>query len=138
MMDINEMQAGREMDVKIAELMGWIWITEDDDQPDQIPYLIDPDEDSYLVYYPKVAEKFPAVYPSQGLPPFSTDIAAAWLVVEKFLDQHDFDLNNLMDNDGEWMATIKPLNSDEYVMAKADTAPLAICRAALLARRGND
>jgi hypothetical protein len=72
---------------------------------------------------------------NKGFRPFhpSTDIAAAWAVVEKLVEHHDFDLNNLMDNDGEWMATIKPLNSDDYVMAKADTAAEAICRAALAA-----
>ena len=60
--------------------------------------------------------------------PFSTDISAAWQVVEKVkdLDKYGFDICC-----GEWGYTIQVGFYDE-VMAEADTAPRAICRAALL------
>ena len=69
---------------------------------------------------------------------YSTDISAAWQVVEKFIEHHDFDLNNLLDNNGDWMATIKPLNSNDFVFAKAPTAPEAICLAALKTKECKD
>ena len=68
--------------------------------------------------------------------PFSTDIAYAWLVVEKILElpcsvniQRDFH------SDGNHTACYiheYPRDDTPLIMAHAKTTPLAICRAALL------
>ena len=68
--------------------------------------------------------------------PYSTDIAAAWEVVEKLeadgigrleLVRLGWDWNRV------WRATFFSTALTEGVTGKADTAPLAICLAALLA-----
>ena len=64
----------------------------------------------------------------------STDIAAAWQVVEKFTD--NFQMDNFGAEDGKvWRVFIVSNDSGDYVKGQADTAPLAICRAALKACR---
>jgi len=65
------------------------------------------------------------------IPCYSTDIAAAWEVVEKFTkDKIDVNVQYLFegecDNGVDWNCLIGES------MLEADTAPLAICRAALL------
>jgi len=62
---------------------------------------------------------------------FSTDISAAWEVVEKLLDDEEYDFAIRSSVRG-WHVTIEA-KYDDYV-ANAETIPLAICRAALLAR----
>jgi len=71
-----------------------------------------------------------------GPPHYSTDIAAAWTVVERvialgyhFATDYDAELSK---HDYEWTATVgnyKGVHAHEY----GDTAPEAICRAALKA-----
>lgn len=65
------------------------------------------------------------------LPHYSTDIAAAWEVAEKlgsfWIDHTVSDLGI----DVEFFTSLD--HSKERLVATADTAPLAICRAALLA-----
>lgn len=58
--------------------------------------------------------------------PYSTDMAAAWQVVEK-MDLFELDM---LTWNGEWSVIAY---SDGHVLAEAPTAPLAICRAALAA-----
>ena len=68
---------------------------------------------------------------------YSTDIAAAWKVVEKMLlgvdpGRHNGFILSFMENDEEvacWYAEFP----DPWEYAEGETAPLAICRAALLA-----
>lgn len=55
------------------------------------------------------------------LPPFSTDMGAAWLVAEKI------GIGMLNNVHGKWEAYVV-----DGPYADAETAPLAICRAALL------
>lgn len=67
-----------------------------------------------------------------GLPCYSKDIAAAWQVVEKVLNNRlfDFDLST-SDGSESWRAFFR---MHAPVVAFADTAPLAICLAALKAK----
>jgi hypothetical protein len=61
------------------------------------------------------------------LPDFSDDISAAWMVVERMTDGET-------PNDCELHTTVRGWRCDLYRgSANAETAPLAICRAALLA-----
>jgi hypothetical protein len=70
--------------------------------------------------------------------PYSTDIAAAWEVVETF-DRKSWDVSvsSLTDNDDEvWEVFFAEYFEDgvgRIGKASAETAPLAICRAALIA-----
>lgn len=64
-----------------------------------------------------------------SLPPYSTDIAAAFSIADKFEGQH-FGVEHAFALDGTvcgWIANVA------VRMAVADTVPLAICRAALAA-----
>jgi len=104
--DIENMQAGRELDELIA-----LKVTREDEWPWH--------------------ETFDCGYPdcprcACNCPKYSTNIADAWLVVEKFPGvtiQHNPDTNR-------WHVYLRKV---EGGYADADTAPLAICRAALLA-----
>lgn len=82
-------------------------------------------------------------------PPYSTDIAAAWQVVEKMLAQHwSYAVENVEgDEQGRahtggkhsaWFAQYDRVNEDtkSYLVIEA-TAPLAICLAALSALSAN-
>lgn len=65
------------------------------------------------------------------LQPYSTDISAAWEVVEK-LNHHGFLLSFLNTRSPGNRYLVEFRDKGDYVAA-ADTAPLAICRAALKA-----
>ena len=77
-----------------------------------------------------------------NLPDYSTDIAAAWEVVEMLVgkDCESQDLFIECWSDGEWFVAFHPMGySSREPMATCDgkktgspSAPLAICRAALL------
>lgn len=66
-----------------------------------------------------------------NVPHYSTDVAAAWLVVDVMIDHWDFDLRHVV----TYTANFTRFNSlaDPGYSADGETAPLAICRAALLA-----
>ena len=69
----------------------------------------------------------------ENIPHYSTDIAAAWQVVDKMTGKNlGWKLYNTTDNNIGCHFEVKP-NSGEGVWATADTAPRAICKAALLA-----
>jgi hypothetical protein len=61
---------------------------------------------------------------------YSTDIAAAWVVVEKLLAQ-DITLY-LQCDEREYRAGERYWNGEWSIFADGETAPLAICRFALL------
>lgn len=108
-MNIDEFEAGRELDALVAEkVMGRILI------PDEVL-------------------KHTSATNFEDIPAYSTDISAAWQVVEKMLELGayvDIGIDKYgaqvqLDNyDGKW-------ESGESI--RADNAPLAICRAALKA-----
>ena len=92
-----------------------------------------------------IAEKVMAVMLDGEVPPFSTDISAAWCVVEKmirkdgvyfgaphFKHKHQ-NLASLGYPEGTecWYCVINTKLLNKVVLC-ADTAPLAICRIALL------
>lgn len=63
------------------------------------------------------------------VPHYSTDIAAAWLVVERMTSQGWW---LEIDHGGvDWKITFYGLGDDPFPTERADTAPEAICRAAL-------
>lgn len=65
-----------------------------------------------------------------GVPPLSTDIAAAWKVVEVMRERGYFPHIGFFGQNESWRANFRRENADgEW----ADAAPLAICRAALAA-----
>lgn len=138
-----ELEAGRELDRLVAErVMGWrVFGT-----PEVYAYWTEPYE----------GEKRLGDMPS--LPRFSTDIAAAWTVVERMREmkwlvrvQEMPDNYPYLDNmtgeplfyakayvTMEWMPRISE-RTGKLVMprcARATTAPLSICRAALAAAEG--
>ena len=109
------MPAGRELDCRVAEkVMGYAV------QGDQIV----PPNDAYVLLGIMGAMKF-------DIPHYSTDIADAWLVVEK-MKASAFEVT-IDDTDGDWWALFADLEYKHISSAYADTAPLAVCRAALKA-----
>jgi hypothetical protein len=125
---MSELTAGRELDVLIAEkVMGLVPCKAEchtrERSPLPGPCHAQPDS------------------PDQGgeTKEYSTDIAAAWTVVEKLREgKYEFTLFNDSDKTGEiWRVYFGPTDSlleDALLPAvDADTAPLAICRAALCA-----
>ena len=92
-----------------------------------------------------IAEKVTALGTSVAIPPYSTDIAAAWTVVETMLRKDGVyfgcphfkhkhqSLASLGYPEGTecWYCVINTKQLNKVVLC-ADTAPLAICRAALL------
>ena len=115
--EILNMEAGREMDALIAEkVMGW------DVHPHRTHY-INRDAKNEHPYFVICGDFEP-----------STDIAAAWQVVEKMSSRKDWDehpvciVRNYAFKD-MWTVELRDYDFD----ATAETAPLAICRAALLA-----
>ena len=118
--EILAMEAGDEMNALIAELMGWTR-----------------HEQPFISKWGKMYEWRPPEDSSYDafLAPhdWSTNIAAAWEVVEK-LTPFKFGFNLAIESPpgpcGDW--EVHFYNGGAH-LAFADTAPLAICRAALLA-----
>jgi hypothetical protein len=102
--NIENMQAGREMDALVAEnifkLDAACWI-------------------------------HGCEITAHRIPEYSTDIAAAWLVVEK-LRQQGFRIMVSTDDELEWGAYFEDRRHSSG-SSEHDSAPLAICRAALKA-----
>lgn len=116
MSDVDKLEAGPKLDALVAEkVMGW----------EVGPHTADP-----LVARFKFRWKLPndAGYGDEPPPEYSTDIAAAWEVVEKLCASGDFCLLTPLGFGGNGWAC--KMMDDDY-NATALTAPLAICRAAL-------
>tara|TARA_Y100000310_G_scaffold189061_1_gene189026 strand:- start:7047 stop:7487 length:441 start_codon:yes stop_codon:yes gene_type:complete len=138
--EVDKLEAGRELDALVAEkVMGWnVWRSkygyfnvEHPDMPSQVS------GHGTERYSPQTGKKLPAPKWwddwAVDIPMWSTDISAAWEVVEK-LDCLQFNLGR------ENCAGIRfdaafydDLDMKDKVHAMADTVPLAICRAALKA-----
>lgn len=78
------------------------------------------------------------VYNGKLLPSYSTDIAAAWEVVEKMRSDYlalrlNRDIGNQNQDDCEWCATFEGNGKETPVDSWSSTAPHAICLAALKA-----
>lgn len=111
-MNFDNVPAGREMDKLIARLMGWTWDEESARSPTDGRNWRKPSD------------------PWWWLPHYSTDVGDAWEVVEKF---RLFVMPWGSAEDGAWVAADKRDANCRFtsVLEHADTAPLAICRAAL-------
>jgi hypothetical protein len=131
--DIDKLEAGRELDILIAErIFGWVWVVA---TAWNARWLCEPDRyqtanpkwpkwdgsTEVLVRYPQQCEPDEHGY----LPQYSSDIAAAWEVVEKM---KAFSLGQRVD--GSWQCWWW---QGVHMGAHGETAPLAICRAALKA-----
>ena len=104
-------QAGRDLDALIAErVMGW-------------RRCADPNHGPECDYWWTDATSASEPGGCTGRR-FSTDIEDAWLVVEKMIKRGGFEIQG--DTDGHWVFF-------RWATAKAKTAPLAICLAALKA-----
>lgn len=116
-MNIDEMPAGREIDALILELIF---------EKKACHCKSDPSMCAFGPNHCLTCDGW--------MPRFhSTNIAAAWEVVEK-LGQKE--LNFFIESckpHYNWWAQFVPHNKDDEVHGEADTAPLAICRAALKA-----
>lgn len=120
MLDIDALTAGPELDRLIGEkVMGWAC------------------KDAYgcdgLVWFDASGSELidygPTAY---GWSP-STNIAHAWEVVERVRLQDYGSLELWWDAGAEWWCALFRFKSETPEMLTADTAPLAICRAALKA-----
>lgn len=113
---ILAMEAGTELDALVAErVMGWHLYSGEARAPNGIPWI---DNDGV-----GVGRSHPA-----GWSP-STDIAAAWEVVEQM--GHEMKLEYI----GSAKVTFRVTSSRQ--VSATGTAPLAICRAALLSILGD-
>jgi len=131
--DIDKLEAGRELDALVAEhIFGWKRIAEGSvsiNVPSGETVLLNdlfvsPDD------YERVKVVGSALVAPMNLPDFSTDISAAWGVVEKVirLVNRGFELsvtNHYPDIYGV------DVRFDGHDMVNGNTIPLAICRAAL-------
>lgn len=125
MTDVDSMPAGREMDAMVAErVMGWkLNMGGRVVRPDGSSFK-GPVEDRWLDPNPH--------YQQYSLAPYSTDIAAAWKVVEKMLE---LDFHCVLGARSR-SAYACYFTKDPHAKTETDytsSAPLAICRAALKA-----
>ena len=124
------MKPGRELDALVAEkVMGQTVRLADD-------MGVDHDEGDFFVNKPDSKE--PRWGHMLGLPHYSTDIAAAWAVVEKMQGLGwTFQVDDVGFNDsteGKWRVVLtEETKGHDYHPADGDTAPHAICLAALKA-----
>jgi hypothetical protein len=124
--EIMKMEACAELDALIAEkVMGWKRYR----TAKREMYWLDNPAKRVMPRGPGVFETTDNIPPFDDaydhVPPFSTEIAPAWEVVEKL------GLSVLKVQDG-WQARKHVSMSDE-TSSNGETAPLAICRCALLA-----
>jgi hypothetical protein len=124
--EILNMPAGREMDALVAEKVMIVEFTKHNYKAHDVLSNTIEERTYYSTSF-------------APLPHYSTDIAAAWQVVEKLMEMGDVFIENWQD--GEWFVACDPLmNKPRRNAASCDgkktgkeSAPLAICRAALLA-----
>lgn len=132
-MKIEEMPAGREMDALVAEKVMGLTV---------VPDLISgsgfraTDMSRPSAFQPELEPPMP-LFEANPIKPYSTDIAAAWEVVEKIRLNATLDhIEERHEAEGVWVVQFCAKTSNEpwwHEHAYGDTVPLAICRAALLA-----
>jgi ABA sandwich protein len=147
--EIDKLEPGRELDALVAEkVMGWLWCIQacgDISRPGQYEwsrFLAPPANaaawrDIWNGKTEAIIEERPRF--AMG---FSTDIAAAWLVVEKMRQTKRFCCLKLHSDFDFVYSFSLTLYTQRYqdcgrhepdFIAQAQTAPLAVCRAALKA-----
>ena len=123
-MNIDELEAGRELDALVAErvLELPVWRSADDKPGEDYDWL-DPIE------YPCILV---SDYTTRDVPYYSRLIGNAWEVVKKLITaSHSFEFYLAQQTDGWDVSFQHPGNRGGQ--AHGNTAPLAICRAALKA-----
>jgi hypothetical protein len=132
-LDIETMVAGPAMDDLVAErVMGWVWVVPKPRagllHPGQ-RFLMDPEEfgNSWFAerYWDRARGDEPIDRAAMNTSPYSTDIAAAWAVVERLIEKKMF--FDIRKNSARWYGGF------DTIVEKANTPSLAICRAALRA-----
>lgn len=68
------------------------------------------------------------VYDKHSYLSYSTDISAAWEVVEKVKSEYSVTIDTCLEHEGKWLCTFA------YHQVEGDSAPHAICLAALKAK----
>lgn len=125
------MEAGRELDTLIQEkLFGWTRYVSADHTKSDIPTLR-----SFGIIYAWRDER--GVDRGLDTPPYSTDIARAWEVVEKMREIYGVGVSVVRGDDRNviqyavsvWHGSLKYPSGNGFTVY-AGTAPLAICRAA--------
>lgn len=116
----DAMKPGRELDALVAEkVMGWVRPAMDS------PYIVDDPIHGKLAYL------------SGEIPHYSADIAAAWEIIEKLRGGYHVTLESF---GSHWRCDISVITASVASGTKgngqgrADTAPMAICLAALKAK----
>lgn len=133
------MKPGQELDMLIAtHVFNAETITEDPEQPGEVPYL----QTDHWVHYPKLNGKPHNGTYIGGMPAYSLFIQSAWPVVEMMEGQCAFKCGRDLNKPGSKWANpegslcfanfISIEGGDHYVIAK--TTPHAICLAALKAK----
>jgi hypothetical protein len=125
---IENMPAGREMDALVAEhVMGWKWYTSVA-SAGRLKALGVKDQHFYGDGWSLAGSAAePYVDALRHVPRYSVDIFNAWEVVDHQQGGLRFELRRRPDG-GFWCSF------GERMSAEAESAPLAICRAALLSR----
>ncbi|MBU7319007.1 BC1872 family protein [Paenibacillus oleatilyticus] len=126
---VRDMKPGRELDALVAKAMGWTNFSP-----------IDPNCD-HAVGVDGYRRNF-ALDPSDGkqkpFPLYSTDISAAWEVVEKF-PLSIIERTEIFVGEVTYTITIYPRSdSDAFYTESSREFPHAVCLAALLALRGEE
>jgi hypothetical protein len=128
----GQMEAGRELDALVAEkVMGAEW-----DEQWAVGYSILKfrEDVRHLVTHDWACEKKQV---NPACPHYSTDIAAAWLIVERLRPAEDTRYGVTIESDGAgWYCTVEDADVEwddpaHTSVAYGETLPLAICRAAL-------
>ena len=122
--EIRKLEAGRVLDSIVAmQVMGW-----KQSPAGNYPWQLAPPEAESMA-------------PVKLCPNYSTDIAAAWEVVEKVLEDDSLGLSiydtQLSFHRRDWIVHFIR-EKGMWAGSEAETLPLAICRAALLAVMGDE
>jgi hypothetical protein len=118
------MADSRQLDAEVAALMGW--------QP--ISWRTEGEETDLWGYHPDSPV-------ARVLPHYSSDIAAAWAVVEKMAEIYgkgvwiQVALTDGLDSEGPWICQLSYTGGPMIAEQGAETAPQAICKAAAWAAK---
>ena len=132
-----ELEAGRELDARVGEqVMNWRWLNFGRSYGGVA--MLPPEE--WQKYLPEYLANNTVVSctgnPPERLPRFSSDIAAAWAVIEK-MREREIMVSVSWGKDGGWWCSIRR-TAWPFEGPYADAAPLAICLAALAVSEGKE
>jgi Phage ABA sandwich domain len=140
--EIMAMKPGRVLDALVADKMGWTAYQERRSGRRNLCVAVGRGNRKQWgkshVSDPKSYKQITCVEASKigfygnRFPEYSTEIAAAWEVAEKIIDNAGIDVVLTVKMDRRWRAIIDD-DGERIAEAKADTAPEAICKAALMA-----